>query len=557
MISLHGILRKGGYTILLAVFWVFSRPNYAQPTIQFHDVTSETGISFRHDDGSTGKYFLHETMSGGLALFDYDQDGHIDIYFLNGSRLTQGSNQQPRNTLYRNEGNWKFKDATDETGVGHRGHALGVAVADYDNDGDPDIYVTNYGRNVLYRNEGNGTFSDQTERAKVGNDNRFGAGTCFFDMENDGDLDLYVANYVNANPNNLVPRTKSGYLIYGSPADYPSQADTLFRNNGDGTFEDVSKPSGIERVAAPGMGMVCCDYDNDGDTDIFVANDGVANFLFQNDGKGHFQEIGFLSGFAYDAAGKTHASMGVDAADFNNDGRIDFHVTSFQAESATLYENVRGNFLEDVSTRSGAGTGTRSPVTWGNGFADFDNDGDRDIFIACGHLYDLLHKFDQTTTYLTPNVVLENKIGHRFANISTTAGDGLRVKGTSRGAAFDDLDNDGDIDAVILNNRGRPTLLRNDTSNKNNWLQIKLAGVDSNRDGVGARVTVTAGELKQVAEVHSGRGYQSHFGTRLHFGLGSNGHPVEIRVKWPSGQMTVARRVNVNQLVMIREKSKD
>jgi hypothetical protein len=526
----------------------------ADHPIQLRDVTSETGITFRHTDGGSGRYYIVEAMSAGLALFDYDMDGDVDIYFLNGAHLrdTQAK-APPRNTLYRNDGGWKFTDVTDEARVGDTGHGLGVAVGDYDNDGDPDLYVNNFGPNVLYRNNGDGTFTDATRQAGVGNGDCVGAGASFFDMDGDGDLDLYVANYVEFSFEKHVPRTKQGYPIYGMPADYSADPDTLFRNNGDGTFTDVSADSGIAAHAAPGMGMVCADYDEDGDTDVFVANDGQANFLFQNDGAGRFTESGLLSGFAYDMAGRVHASMGVDCADFDNDGRLDFHVTSFQHELATLYKNIGGGLLEDVTHLTAAGSGTRPPVTWGNAFVDFDNDGDRDIFIACGHLYDKLHHFDMTTTYDTPNILLENLGNGRFRNVSDQCGDGMAVKLSSRGAGFDDLDNDGDVDAVILNSRREPTLLRNESVTGNHWIGIRLRGVKANRDGVGARVEVTAGDLIQTDEVHSGRGYQSHYGTRLHYGLGKHRRVDRIRTQWIGGGVDVLEDVPVDQVITVTE----
>ena len=528
---------------------------FADHPIQLHDVTGQTGITFQHTDGSSGRYYIVEAMSAGLALFDYDNDGDIDIYFLNGAaRPGTKPKKRPRNALYRNDGGWKFTEVTRQAGVGDPGHGLGVTVGDYDNDGDQDLYVNNFGPNVLYRNNGDGTFHNVTLQAGVENGNRVGAGTCFLDMEGDGDLDLFVANYVEFTYDKHVARTKQGYPIYGTPADYSPDPDTLFRNNGDGTFSDVSVTAGIAAHAAPGMGTVCADYDGDGDTDIFVANDGVANFLYQNNGAGQFQEVGLLSGFAYDMNGGVHASMGVDAGDFDNDGRLDIHVTSFQLELATLYQNVGGALLEDVTNRTAAGLGTRSPVSWGNGFADFDNDGDRDIFIACGHLYDNLHHFDETTTYHTPNLLLENLGNGKFLNVSDQCGDGMAAKRSSRGAGFDDLDNDGDIDVVILNSRRQPTLLRNDSDTGNHWIELVLVGTKSNRDGIGARVEVVADDSFQVDEVHSGRGYQGHHATRLHFGLGKHTRVDRIRVRWIGGGTDVLDNVPVDRVITITQR---
>ncbi|MCP4192424.1 MAG: CRTAC1 family protein [Planctomycetaceae bacterium] len=544
-------LRQPIFGVILALVVVSQA--FAQ-SIEMTDVTSESGITFQHSDGSGGRYFIVETMSAGVALFDYDLDGDIDIYFLNGAPQPGSSTtKRPTNRLYRNDGQWRFTDVTDMAGVGDPGHGLGVSVGDYDNDGDPDLYINNFGPNILYRNDGNGKFTDVTEVANVGNGNRVGAGVVFLDIEGDGDLDLFAANYIRFAHDRHIPRTKKGYSIYGSPADYPAETNTLFRNNGDGTFTDISDESGIGAHAAPGMGVVSADYDFDGDSDIFVANDGQMNFLFQNDGRGKFKEVGLLSGFAYDASGRTHASMGVDCADFDNDGFLDFHVTSFQGEMATLYRNVGGKLLEDVTSRSGAGIGTRAPVTWGNGFVDFDNDGDRDLYIACGHLYDTVEEFDQSATYETPNLLFENQGEGRYANISRLGGQGMRVRGSSRGAAFDDLDNDGDIDAVVLNLRGTPTLLRNDSQGNNRWIDVKLEGKVTNRDGVGARVKVTADDLVLYDELHSGRGYQGHHGSRLHFGIGKRDRVDQIEVNWLGGGTTVLRDLAPGQVITVRE----
>jgi len=518
------------------------------------DVTDETGITFTHTDGSSGQRYITETVSAGLALFDYDNDGDTDIYLLNGAPLrgTQ-DDTRPANALYRNEGQWKFTDVTATARAGDTGFGLGVAVGDYDNDGDADIYLNNYGPNVLYRNNGDGTVTDVTQEAGVDNGAQVGAGACFLDMDGDGDLDLYVSNYLQFSYDKHVRTASKGHPVYANPRFYPPLPDTLYRNNGDGTFTDVSAASGVGAHAGWGMGIVCGDYDNDGDTDVFIGNDVAENFLFENDGSGTFEEVGLMSGTAYDLHGDEQGSMGVDCADYDNDGLLDFFVTSYQEQLATLYKNLGDGSFEDVTLQTGAGAGTLAKVTWGNGFADFDNDGDRDIFIACGHLQDNVEKYDGTTTYFEKNILMANDGAGKFSDATEASGAGMAVKLSSRGAGFDDLDNDGDVDVVILNSRREPTLLRNDSPNQGHWLQVRLRGTKTNRDGVGAHVIVKSGDLTLLDEVHSGRGYQSHYGTRLHFGLGDRTQIDRIEVRWIGGGIDVLENVKIDQLIILTE----
>ena len=527
----------------------------AEGPIQLRDVTGTTGIAFVHTDGSSGRRYIPETVTAGLALFDYDGDGLIDVYFLNGAPL-RGAEREgppPRNALYRNEGGWRFSDVTDAAGVGDPGFGLGVAAADYDNDGDQDLFVNNYGPNVLYRNNGDGTFTDVTDRAGVRGGDKVGAGACFLDVDADGDLDLYVANYVKFTYETHVVIYQDGYPQYVSPRGYPYEPDLLYRNNGDGTFTDVSDESGVGRHAGSGMGMVSADYDGDGDTDVFTLNDVDGNFFFQSDGAGRFEEVGLMVGTAYNAYGDELGSMGVDCGDYDNDGWLDLFMTSYQGQMPVLYRNLGNGCFRDVTSSAGVGEGSFPHVNWGTGLVDFDNDGDRDLYIACGHLQDNIDLFDDTSSYLARNVLLMNTGHGRFVDVSDQGGDGMAVKLSSRGAGFDDLDNDGDVDVVVLNSRREPTILRNDTVNDNHWVQVRLRGVGSNRDGVGAHVRVVAGDLAQVAEVHSGRGYQSHWGTRLHFGLGRHDRIDRIEVRWIGGGTDLLENVDVDQVLTITE----
>jgi hypothetical protein len=436
------------------------------------------------------------------------------------------------------------------------GYGLGAVVADYDNDGQPDLYVSNFGPKVLYHNNGNGTFTDVTRQAGVADGDKVGAGACFLDIEGDGLLDLYVANYLKFNYQAHTLYMRQGFPEYVSPKLYPPEQHTLFRNNGDGTFADVSAEAGIAQLPGYGMGIVAADYDNDGHTDIFVLNDASRNYFWKNDGRGHFEEVALAIGAAYNGNGESMASMGVDCADYDNDGWLDFFQTSYQRETPVLFRNLANGVLDDVTVKANVAAGSLRYVKWGCGFVDFDNDGHRDLFVACGHLQDFIDRYDSSTSYHAPNVVLRNMGDGTFVNVSDRCGDGLKVKLSSRGAVFDDLDNDGDVDVVVLNSRREPTILRNmyyEVGGRNHWLQIQLRGVKTNRDGVGAHVRVAAGGLVQIDEVHSGRGYQGHFGSRLSFGLGQHDRVDRIEVRWLGGGVDVLESVAADQLLTIHE----
>lgn len=528
---------------------------FAEGPIVLRDVTSQTGVSFTHTDGGSGQRYIMETVSAGLALFDYDGDGDIDVYFLNGAPL-KGTvvESAPGNALYRNDGDFRFTDVTEQAGVGDRGYGLGVVAGDYDNDGDLDLFLNNYGGNVMYRNNGDGTFTDVTEESGLtGSKEKVGAGACFLDADGDGDLDLYVASYLDFEYATHIRNMWLGFHVYLGPDHYIPTTDRFFLNNGDGTFTDASEESGIATAEGRGMGMVCANYDNDGDTDIFVANDSSPNFLFENDGSGKFEEVGLVSGIAYDAYGSLHGSMGVDCGDFDNDGLLDFYQTSYQGQTAALYHNLGQGLFEDVTMTAKAGIGTLPHVTWGTGLVDFDNDGHRDIFVARGHLYDNVDEFSDVTSYKLRNLLLRNEGNGTFSDVSNECGDGLLPVMSSRGAAFDDLDNDGDIDVVILNSREMPTLLRNDSENDHHWLQVELEGTKTNRDGAGAQVRVTAGDLTLIDEVHLGRSYQSHYGTRLHFGLGKRDRVDRVEVRWIGGERESFEGLEVDRLHVLKE----
>jgi hypothetical protein len=525
-------------------------------SMRFLDVTQQTGITFEHSTGFSGQYHIAETVCAGLATFDYDDDGDIDIYFLNSATPKGSSARAPlQNALYRNDGQWHFTDVTRTAGVGDMGFGLGVTVADYDNDGDQDLYLNNHGPNVLYRNNGDGTFSDVTREAGVANGDAVGAGANFLDIEGDGDVDLYVSNYVACLKAKTYQSTRAGHPAYLGPAAalYKKTRDTLYRNNGDGTFTDISDRSGIGAHQGAGMGTVCGDIDNDQDADIIVANDMSGNFLFLNDGQGHFDEMGLIASIAYDEHGEEQGSMGVALGDYDNDGWLDLCVTAYQDQWGPFYRNLGEGLFEDVTVQTGAAAGTVSSVTWGSGLVDFDQDGHRDLFVACGHLQPNIESYDDRTTYNQVNRLYRNTGKGRFIEVSNQSGSGLQVKLTSRGAAFEDFDDDGDVDIAILNSGQRPTLLKNDSPSLGHWLQVRLQGTNTNRDGVGARVKVQAGDLALIDEIHSGRGYQSHYGTRLHFGLGDRDKIDQIEIQWPGGEVEVFKDIQADRLVTLVE----
>ena len=522
--------------------------------IRLTDVTRQTGISFVHTDGSSGRRYMVETVTGGLVLFDYDNDGDVDIYLLNGAPLkgTPTPDRPPRDALYRNDGGWRFTDVTATSGLCDTGHGLAAVAGDYDADGDLDVYVANFGPNKLYRNNGEGTFTDVTSQAGVGDGPRVGAGVNWLDIDADGDLDLFVGRYVDFTYERHVPNVINGHPTYAGPRPYPRMPNALYRNNGDGTFTDVSVESGIAASLGAGMGTVCGDFDNDGDADICVANDMYENFLFVNDGRGRFSENALAAGLACDVNGDIMGNMGVACGDYNNDGLLDLYITNYQEQMAVLYKNLGDGLFEDVSLLTGAGAGSVHNVKWGCGFADFDNDGWRDIYVAVGHLQDNVGLWDDRSEYFAANVLLVNTGDGKFVNVSDSAGDGMKVKLSSRGAGFDDLDNDGDIDVVVSNIRREPTILRNDSPDQGRWLQVDLRG-KKNRFGIGARVSVVAGDLTLIDEVHSGQGYQSDYGHRLYFGLGKRDRIDRVEVRWPGGAKETFDVAGVNRRVTLTE----
>ncbi len=525
----------------LGLYWWAPRGSPKSPIV-LEDVTASSGIQWIHTDGSCGHRYIVETVTAGLATFDYDGDGFIDIYFVNGAWL-RGCPQPPShppNALYRNQGKFNFQDVTFFANVGDIGYGLGVAVGDYNNDGFPDLYINNFGPNLLFRNNGDGTFVDVTQIAGVDAGDLVGAGASFLDIDGDGDLDLYVANYVDFSFETYRPHIIEGRHIYPGPMIYDGVPDILYRNEGDGTFRDITAEAGIiEDGVGTGMGMICADYDNDGDTDIFVLNDVAHNYFWENNGRGQFSEVGLPRGVAFDAQGRYLASMGVDCADFDNDGWLDFFHTAYSEQMPALYRNTGKGFFEEIASQLVPGTSLFPHINWGCNFVDFDNDGWVDLFVANGNTQDNLEDLAAHITYRAQNTILRNIQGQRFEELTSVAGSGLRPIESSRGSAADDLDQDGRVDIVVLNARSRPSILRNVSPGHNNWILVTLVGTRSNREGIGSHVTVVAGELRQLREVHSGRSYQGHCGTQLHFGVAHHRKIDRLEVRWHGGSTQI------------------
>jgi hypothetical protein len=509
----------------------------------FADVTRQVGIDFVHSIGDDTLTNLVESSAGGVAFLDYDQDGHLDLYLANGAHLEGFSDgRRPRgrltNHLYRNNGDGSFREATDRARVGDEGYGMGAVVGDFDNDGYPDLYVTNYGPNVLYRNNGDGTFSNVTRRANVG-DEGCSVGAVWLDFDNDGLLDLYVGNYIQFDPEYRLFYAPDGFP---GPLAYPGQADVLYRNRGDGTFEDVTERMGLARSDGRAMGVSAADYDHDGYVDIYVANDAMENYLFRNEAGERFEEVALLAGVAYNHRGDATSSMAVDFADYDGDGRTDMYVTDMSFSA--LYRNEGSGLFRDVTYQTGIAALSGQFVGWGTAFVDHDNDGDVDIFQVNGDLHHL---------YGQEDLLFENLPGGRFRDASAERGRYFQEERVGRGAAFGDYDNDGDVDVFIVNLNDRGVLLRNEGGNANSWVQLRLVGRTSNRDGVGARVTIEAAGTRQVLLKKSSTGYLSQNDPRMHFGLGQAEVVDRIEVVWPSGTVQVLETVAARQVLTIEE----
>ncbi len=515
-------------------------------------------MTFKNVSGRPGKKktYIVEAKGGGAAFFDYDNDGDQDLYVMNGSRF-EGfpKGQEPANALYENQGDGTFVDVSLKAGVADRSWGMGCTAADYDNDGDQDLYLTNFRCNVLYRNEGDGTFADVTDIAGVGDD-RWSTGCAWGDYDNDGYLDLYVANYIEFDlhykPKSMQYGQWKGMPVFYGPMGLKGAADVLYHNEGDGTFKDVTKSAGVvDSDKNYGFTVIFSDYDNDGDLDLHVANDSTPNFLYRNNGDGTFEDVSVLSGVSYNRDGRIQAGMGTDFGDYDNDGDLDIFVTNFAVDYNTLYRNDGDGLFSDISFPSGVGDPSWPFISWGTSFLDFDNDTDLDIFVANGHVYDV-DGHDLGVTFAQKNQLLENKDG-AFIEVTESAGSGFGIKKVSRGSCVGDYDNDGDLDIFILNLDDTPTLLLNDGGNKNNWLTFCTVGTKSNRDGIGARIRVTVGGISQIREVRSSSSFISRSDIRASFGLGKEEVAELVEIRWPSGTLQTFRDVQANRILVVNE----
>jgi len=561
---MHKWRRVGQWGVPLGALWLLTGAAAAPtPGVQFTDVTRAVGIDFRHESSATSNKYLIETMGGGVALLDYDNDGRLDVFFTNGAKLTDPmapgqlpdkSDRRFWNRLYRQDADGTFKDVTEKaglTGMPQDLYGMGAAVGDYDNDGFPDLYVTNYGSNTLYHNNRDGTFKDVTGAAGVAASG-WSASAGFFDMDNDGRLDLFVTRYLDwtFQNNRYCGEQKPGYRAYCHPDNFAPMGNVLFHNNGDGTFADVSAKARVAEPKGKGLGVAFADYDRDGFVDVYVANDSVQSFLYHNGGNGTFTELGLLQGVGFNEDGKTFAGMGVDFADYDNDGRPDIVVTNLSNERYRLFHQGADGTFQDVTNSSGLGAATLAFSGWSTRFFDYDNDGWKDLFVTQGHVMDTIEKTAPNLKYQQPPLLLRNVSG-RFVKVRPGAS--FEQTWAGRGAAFGDLDGDGDVD-VVVSNVGQPALvLRNDGGNASHWLGIRTVGKTSNRDGIGCLVLVTAAGSTQHLAVNTAAGYLSASAKELRVGLGPAATASLVEIRWPSGIVQKLENVAAGQTLVVTE----
>ena len=531
--------------------------------VTFVDVARQSGLTAKtiHGDEHRNRYLL-ETTGNGAAFIDYDNDGWQDIFLVSGTRLDGlAPNVSSTNRLYHNNGEGKFSDVTEKAGLVRTGWGQAVCVGDYDNDGYDDLFISGYGNNALYHNNGNGTFTDVAEKAGVANNRtRWGSGSAFLDYDRDGRLDLFVASYIELDLK-TAPLPETGPCLYKGltvacgPPGLTGGINMLYHNEGNGTFTEVSEKSGITKTNGTyGLGVLVADFDNDGWPDIYVANDSAPAALYHNNKNGTFTDIGVEAGCALSMDGKPQAGMGVTAGDYDRDGWLDIFKTNFSGDTSSLYHNTASGNFEDVTFSAGMGVNTRW-LGWGCGFVDVDNDGWPDVFLVNGHVYPEVEKLATETGYAQRKVLYRNLHNGRFADVSDMAGAAVMEANASRGCAFGDYDNDGDIDVLINSVNAVPQLLRAESSNQNNWIKIKTIGVKSNRDGIGSRIKCITEDGSQIDEVRSGGSYYSQNDLRIQFGLGKNKRVKLIEIRWPSGNVDTLSDIPANQIITVKEKT--
>ncbi|MDX2040575.1 MAG: CRTAC1 family protein [Acidobacteriota bacterium] len=562
--------RKIGFVAAVAVgltLFAAANPQPATRNPQFTDIAVRAGLTQPIIYGGVeSKRYIIETNGCGVAFYDYDNDGWMDVLTLNGTTLEQYRDRQeaasskPTTRLYKNNRNGTFTDVTAKAGFTKTGFASGLSIGDYDGDGFDDLFVTYWGANVLYRNNGNGTFTDVTKRARLDFEGvRWGSGSSFIDYDRDGDLDLFVANYLSfdlktaAEPGKGANCAWKGVPVNCGPKGLPFARNWLYRNEGNGTFTDVSETSGISKVFERyPMSVAAVDFDEDGWVDLYVACDSTASILYRNNANGTFTDVALESGVAYNEDGQPQAGMGLGVGDYNRDGRLDVFKTHFMDDTPVLYQNSGKGLFEDVTLAAGFGRATKY-ISWGAGMPDVDNDGWPDVFWVTGNVYPEVEKIFPQYPHRSPRQLFRNLGNGRFEDVTAKSGSGVTDPHSSRGCAFGDFDNDGDTDVLVMNMNEPPSLLRNDLANDNHWLKVKLTGVKSNRTGLGARVVVTIGERKQAQAVLSQTSYYSHDDLRLHFGLGDKTKADRVDVFWPNGQTDTLKDVKADQVLKIRE----
>jgi hypothetical protein len=528
---------------------------------QFSDVTAALGIHFTALAQHTSRKYLIETMGSGVALFDYDNDGRLDIFFVNGAPITDPtpkgaipakSGPESWNRLYHQKPDGTFEDATEKAGLQGTGYGMGVAVGDFDNDGYEDLYVTAYGGNKLYRNNGNGTFTDLTAQAGVGGGG-WSTSAAWVDLDNDGKLDLVVLRYLTWDFDDIYCGEHiAGGRAYCHPDTFRPVAPLVYHNEGNGRFTEVGEKLGLAKPGK-GLGISIADYDRDGHIDLFIANDSMVEFLYHNKGDGTFEEGGLLAQVAVDEDGQTYAGMGTDFADYDNDGYPDIVVDNLANQKYALYRNTHDGAFAYVTPASGLGQITLVHSGWGLRFLDYDNDGWKDLLIAQGHDLDTIEKTNPQLHYREPMLLMRNKLGKTFEDVSARSGSVFQNRWVGRGLATGDIDNDGRIDAVVTTNGGAAYVLRNETGGENHWLTMELVGHKSNRDAIGAVVKLVAGGQTQLATVTTTSSYLSASDKRVHFGLGASSTAEQIEIRWPSGIVQTLKNIHANQQLRVEE----